>query len=84
MAKVFVNGQFHPEAFVSSYQKHWKQERDLSLLQKDDPKLCECLSSIFCLTDLFNPDNDKESYEINGQKLKSEIRKLLMISIDNS
>ena len=55
----------------------WKRERDSGESRLDSPKVSEVLSSIFCLTDLFNPNDDRESYELDEEKLRSEIGKLI-------
>ncbi|MEI8634959.1 colicin immunity domain-containing protein [Vibrio sp. PP-XX7] len=38
-----------------------------------EDNLNECLSSIFCLADLFNPDADREEYEFD------DVRKARML-----
>jgi hypothetical protein len=55
----------------------WKHERDNKAALLDAPQMSEVLSSIFCLVDLFNADDDRESYELDELKLRAEIANLL-------
>lgn len=76
-AKTYLNGESNSELFVSDFIEQWKRERDSGESRLDSPKVSEVISSIFCLTDLFNPDDDRESYELDEDKLRNEIRKLM-------
>ncbi|MCO4857949.1 colicin immunity domain-containing protein [Herbaspirillum sp. WGmk3] len=76
-AKTYLNNESNSERFVSDFIEQWKRERDSGESRLDSPKVSEVLSSIFCLTDLFNPDDDRESYELDEDKLRNEIRKLM-------
>ena len=76
-AKTYLNSESNSELFVSDFIEQWKRERDSGESRLDSPKVSEILSSIFCLTDLFNPDDDRESYELDEDKLRNEIRKLM-------
>jgi len=76
-AKTYLNSEFNSELFVSDFIEQWKRERDSGESRLDSPKVSEVLSSIFCLTDLFNPDDDRESYELDEDKLRNELRKLM-------
>ncbi|TDY96879.1 UNVERIFIED_ORG: self-protective colicin-like immunity protein [Herbaspirillum seropedicae] len=76
-AKTYLNSESNSELFVSDFIEQWKRERDSGESRLDSPKVSEVLSSIFCLTDLFNPDDDRESYELDEDKLRNEIRKLM-------
>lgn len=57
----------------------WKAERDNNLLGKDEDNLSELLSSVFCVADMYNPDNDREEYEFDDEQLRKEINKLMDI-----
>ncbi|EIT00871.1 bacterial self-protective colicin-like immunity family protein, partial [Yersinia pestis PY-89] len=48
------------QVFANAYIEFWRIERDQRICLKDNEKLNECLSSIFCLADLYNPDSDRE------------------------
>ena len=63
--------------FSDSFIRRWKKERDEGKLLLDDPKISEALSSIFCLADLFNADNDREEYELDADGLRAAISNLL-------
>jgi hypothetical protein len=43
----------------------------------DDNKTSEALSSIFCLIDLFNPDDDRYEYELDEQRLRLKVLEIL-------
>ncbi|WP_456310122.1 colicin immunity domain-containing protein [Serratia proteamaculans] len=71
------------DVFADSYMTKWKIERDSNLLVQDDDKLSELLSSVFCITDMYNPDNDREEYEFNEDQLRHEINKIVTNYINN-
>lgn len=76
-AKSFVKGRLSAEVFSEAYCELWIIERDNDLILQDEKALSECLSSIFCLADLYNPDFDREEYELNDKQLQSEVKKLI-------
>ena len=39
----------------------------------DGPDLSVCLSSIFCLADLYNPNFDKAEYELDENDLRAGV-----------
>jgi len=41
--------------------------------------LSECLSSIFCVVDLYNPSERKKSYELNEEQLREQISDILKL-----
>ena len=63
--------------FSDSFILRWKKERDEGKLLQDDPKISEVLSSIFCLADLFNADEDREEYELDANGLREAISNVL-------
>jgi len=76
-AKEFLEGKTLVANFVDQYIDAWKQEGDSGLLLNDDPILSEKLSTIFCLADLYNPDEDREQYEHDEARLRLEIEKVI-------
>jgi FMN-dependent NADH-azoreductase len=76
-AKTFLRAESNAETFVDEFISQWKQERDNETSLSDDPQTSEALSSIFCLADMFNPNDDRESYEFDETKLRSEMEKVL-------
>lgn len=72
-AKSYVQGRLTADEFANSYLELWKIERDNDFLQNDNSKLSECLSSIFCLADLYNPEPDREEYELDSEQFKAEV-----------
>lgn len=77
IAKKFIREDTSAEEFVDKFQTLWDQERDPNLLEMEPPQINEALSSIFCVADLFNGDDDKESYEIDEKELKRRVKELL-------
>ncbi|WP_224084745.1 colicin immunity domain-containing protein, partial [Escherichia coli] len=53
-------------------------ERDSNLLKQDNDNLSELLSSVFCVADMYNPDNDREEYEFNDEQLWNEVNNLMI------
>ncbi len=72
-ARSFVNGRLTADQFVDSYQELWKIERDNKRLLDDPDELSECLSTIFCLADLYNPESDREEYELSEDQLLQKV-----------
>jgi hypothetical protein len=76
-SKSFVAGRLSATAFSESYIELWRIERDNKNILNYDEKVSECLSSIFCVADIYNPDDDREEYEFNEEQLCNEVRKLI-------
>lgn len=79
----FISMDITADVFADSYMTKWKIERDSNLLVQDDDKLSELLSSVFCITDMYNPENDREKYEFNEDQLRHEIKKIITNYINN-
>ncbi len=77
LAKSFISERLTADEFSNSYMELWKFERDSNLLKEDESSLSECLSSIFCLTDLYTPDLDREEYELNEEQLRAQITEII-------
>jgi len=76
-ARSFVSRKITAEEFADKYIELWKIERDSGLLLQDEPGLSECLSSIFCLADMYCVNDDcREECEINGDQLMLEVSKI--------
>ncbi|HDR2680372.1 TPA: colicin immunity protein [Enterobacter mori] len=75
----FLDKDMSAGSFADSYMMKWKAERDNNLLGKDEDNLSELLSSVFCVADMYNPDNDREEYEFDDEQLRKEINKLMDI-----
>lgn len=73
----FLNHPYDCATFCDQYIQRWREERNQGDLRLDDNITSETLSSIFCLADLFNPDGDREEYELDEQGLRLEILKVL-------
>ncbi len=76
-SKSFVNGRLSADDFANAYMELWKIERDNNILDNDDVRISECLSSIFCLADLYNPKSSRKEYELDAYKLKTEVTELI-------
>ncbi|WP_312043913.1 colicin immunity domain-containing protein [Erwinia sp.] len=74
----FLAKKISADEFAESYISKWKCERDGNLLQEDEGNLSELLSSTFCLSDMYNSDDDREEYEFNEDQLRDEINKIML------
>ena len=74
----FISKDINADCFADAYMMKWKIERDSNLLVQDDDNLSELLSSVFCIADMYNPDDDREEYEFNEEQLRHEINKLII------
>lgn len=73
VAKKFCDSKISANEFVDLYIRTWKIERDSKKLLQDEPSLSEMLSSIFCLADMYNADDDRAEYEFNEVELRERI-----------
>lgn len=76
-AKSFLNERLSAAEFVPAYMELWRLERGGGEILQDEFKLSECLSSIFCLADLYNPEADKENYEFDELELRCKVADLV-------
>lgn len=81
-AKSFGSGRLSAVAFAEAYMELWRIERDNKNILNYDDSVSECLSSIFCAADMYNPDDDREEYEFDDEQLRKEINKLMDIYIN--
>ena len=77
LARSFSTERLTADEFSNAYMELWKFERDNNLLQKDESGLSECLSSIFCIADLYNPEPDREEYELDEEQLRVKVVELI-------
>ncbi len=79
LAKRFADGEISAEAFADLFMERWKQQRDAApnMDTRAPNAVCESLSTIFCLADLFHPEADREEYELDETRLRFEVRKAL-------
>lgn len=73
----FVDGNVSAEIFADSFMERWKRERDTGITFKDCDRLSECLSTVFCLADLYNPASGRATYELDDARLREEIGKCI-------
>ena len=76
-SKSFIKGRINADCFSNCFQELWMIERDNDVLLNDNDALSECLSTTFCLVDLYDPDDDRKDYELNGEELKVKLIELL-------
>lgn len=76
-ARSFVAGRLTAEIFSEAYIELWKIERDRNVLHLDEPSLNECLSSIFCAADMYEPNESREEYELDDEMLRAEVASLV-------
>jgi Bacterial self-protective colicin-like immunity len=74
----FLKDKSDPIAFSTAFSEGWKFERDNGTALIDNAHLSETLSSIFCIVDMFNPEDNRESYEFDESTLRKEITSVLM------
>lgn len=74
----FIAKDIPANYFASGYMVKWKAERNNNLLAKDNEKLSELLSSVFCLADMYNPGDTRDGYEFNDEQLWNEANKLMI------
>jgi hypothetical protein len=72
-AKQFARGRLRADDFTAAFMERWKQERDSRAACNDPPYVSECLSTVFCLADLYNSDNDREPYELDEAALRERV-----------
>jgi hypothetical protein len=77
LAKEFTKGNLSPEEFVDKFAILWQEERDSEVTLLDDDDLSQKLSTIFCFADLYNPSDNREEYEYDDCRLRSEIGNLI-------
>lgn len=75
----FLAKEITANEFSDNYMSKWRQERNNSLLEKDEVNLNELLSSAFCVADMYNPDGDRKHYEFDEGKLRDELSKLVYV-----
>ncbi|MEB8292135.1 colicin immunity domain-containing protein [Klebsiella michiganensis] len=76
-ARSFGSGRLSAVAFADAYMELWRIERDSKNILNYDENVSECLSSIFCVADMYNPDDDRDQYEFDEEELRKEINKLI-------
>jgi hypothetical protein len=72
----FLRRETPVDLFVAAYIDAWRAERDSNEILLDDPITSEKLSSFFCLVDLYNPEDDREDYEFDEDRLRAETQKV--------
>jgi hypothetical protein len=76
-AQSFVRERLSANVFSEAYIELWKIEGDLGLLPNDRPSMSECLSTIFCLADLYYPGDNREKYELDANGLLLKVTECL-------
>lgn len=71
--KAYLNERIDTHCFVNAYIELWRIERDLGISNIDEEKLSLFLASIFYISDLYNPEYDKEEFEFNDKELFEKI-----------
>jgi hypothetical protein len=80
----FLNFRMTEIEFVERYQCGWKTMRDSGVMQQCNPKLSETLSTIFCLVDLYNPEDDRLEYEFDEVALRLKMGVAFQVFVDNN
>ena len=77
-ARSFVNERIEADVFAEAYMELWKIEGRNNILQKDPSLMSECLSSIFCLADMYSPDDDRDAHELDADQLRAAVEELVL------
>ncbi|MDF7670428.1 colicin immunity domain-containing protein [Orbaceae bacterium ESL0721] len=72
--KSFVNGRITSTVFTEAYMELYRIERDNNILIKEDKRVGQCLSTIFCLADLYNPSLNRADYELDDDQLIEQVK----------
>ncbi|WP_267100944.1 colicin immunity domain-containing protein [Xanthomonas sacchari] len=73
-AKSFALGRMDARVFSEAYIELWRIERDRGILREDMAPLSECLSSIFCLADMYNGEAEaRQHFELDEADLLSKV-----------
>jgi hypothetical protein len=73
-AESFVSSRISADVFCDAYIELWKIEGGLGLLPLDPPDLSECLSTIFCLADMYVPGEEPpEVCELDQNGLEAAV-----------
>ena len=76
----FLKGRLSAEIFSEAYMELWKIERDNGFTLSDEPSLSECLSSIFCASDTYCPDETlRRECEFDEEQLRKEVSSLVEV-----
>ncbi len=75
IAREFCDGLLNAEEFSSRFFNAFHVERDSGALVAFDEN--EILTTIFCNVDIFNPDNERDDYEIDQVTLLKRVKFLL-------
>ena len=72
----FFESKIKADEFAGCYMSKQRYERDSYLLSKDENHLSVLSLNIFCLADMYIPDEDRKEYEFNEDPLRDQIEKL--------
>lgn len=73
----FTDKKITTDSFVNEFIERWKQEGADGRILQDTPEVSELLSTIFCFADLYNPNQNREEYELDETTLRSKVSSLL-------
>lgn len=76
-AKQFVESKVNADNFADKYMELWRVERDSDNTEKDSEAVSECCSSIFVIADCYNPESDRDDYELDEAGLRGEVKATL-------
>lgn len=76
-AKQFADSKLNADDFADKYISLWKVERDSNKQEKDTDIVSECCSSIFVSADCYNPESDRDDYELDEAGLRKEVKNTL-------
>ena len=80
LAKRFASGEVAADDFADAFIERWKSEKDSGACKQDDDAISECLSSIFCVADLYEPSQSRKEYEFSEVQLRQRVKSLINAS----
>lgn len=76
-AKSFIDERVGANVFSVAFIELWKIEGAHDICALDEPGLSSCLSSIFCVADLYNPEITRAEYEVNEEELRVKVSEFI-------
>ena len=72
-AQSFVNERLTADVFADAYMELWRIERDNHIILQDEAQLSECLSTIFCLSDMYYPIEKRAPGDLDEEQLRIKV-----------
>lgn len=73
----FLEERLDGQSFSNKFIDDWRSLGKTGDVLKINSDLSEALSTIFCFADLFNPNEDRDSYELNEKQLRIKVEEAI-------